>query len=51
MLWVTHANGEQVPLIDGGLFDWVAKLTSNRRAVYATTGMGAQLAAAAFRTR
>lgn len=51
MLWVTHTSGEQVPLIDGGLFDWVAKLTSNRRAVYATTGMGAQLAAAAFRTR
>jgi hypothetical protein len=51
MLWVTHESGEQVPLIDGGLFDWVAKLTSNRRAVYATTGMGAQLAAFAFRAR
>jgi hypothetical protein len=51
MFWVTHESGEQVPLIDGGLFDWVAKLTSNQRAVYVTTGMGAQLAAYAFRTR
>ncbi len=51
MFWVTHESGEQVPLIDGGLFDWVAKLTSNRRSVYVTTGMGAQLAAFAFRAR
>lgn len=51
MFWVTHESGELVPLIDGGLFDWVAKLTSNRRAVYVTTGMGAQLAAFAFRAR
>ncbi|HEY5948448.1 MAG TPA: hypothetical protein VIV40_23285 [Kofleriaceae bacterium] len=49
MLWVTHASGEQVPLIDGGLFDWVAKLTTNARNVYVTTGMGAQLVAYAFR--
>jgi hypothetical protein len=49
MLWVTHASGEQMPIIDGGLFDWVAKLTTNQRNVYVTTGMGAQLAAFAFR--
>ena len=49
MLWVTHASGEPIPLIDGGLFDWVARLTANRRNVYVTTGMGAQLVAYAFR--
>jgi hypothetical protein len=49
MLWVTHASGEEMPIIDGGLFDWVAKLTTNQRNVYVTTGMGAQLAAFAFR--
>jgi len=48
MLWVTHASGDEIPIIDGGLFDWVAKLTANRRNVYAATGMGAQLAAYAF---
>jgi hypothetical protein len=51
MLWVTPASGDQIPLIDGGLFDWVAKLTANRRAVYVTTGMGAQLVPFAFRAR
>ena len=49
MLWVTTASGEQVPLVDGGLFDWVATLTTNRRNVYVATGMGAQLVPVAFR--
>ena len=49
MLWVTAPSGDEVPLIDGGAFDWVAQLTSNRRYVYITTGAGAQLMAYAFR--
>jgi hypothetical protein len=49
MLWVTHQSGDEMPIIDGGLFDWVAKLTANQRNVYAASGMGAQLAAYAFR--
>jgi len=49
MIWVTAADGAQIPLIDGGTFDWVAKLTSNRRAVYVATGAGAQLMATLFR--
>lgn len=49
MLWVTNRDGEEVPIIDGGLFDWLAKLTSNERCVYVASGMGAQLAAVAFR--
>jgi len=49
MLWVTAPSGEEVPLVDGGAFDWVAQLTSNRRNVYITTGTGAQLMAVTFR--
>jgi hypothetical protein len=38
-----------IPLIDGGAFDWLSKLLSNRRLVYVASGMGSQLAAALFR--
>ena len=51
MLWVTHASGEPVPLGDGGLFDWVAKLTTNARNVYVASGIGAQLIPYAFTSR
>ncbi len=37
------SDGGEMPLIDGGAFDWVAKLTSNRRAVYVASGLGSQL--------
>jgi hypothetical protein len=42
-------DGIDIPLIDGGVFDWVAQLTSNRRAVYVASGLGSQLAALVFR--
>lgn len=42
-------EGIEVPLIDGGAFDWVAKLTSNRRAVYVASGLGSQLVPLMFR--
>jgi len=42
MIWVTAPDGDKVPLIDGGAFDWLARLTSNRRAVYVASGAGAQ---------
>jgi hypothetical protein len=48
-LWVTDRDGAEVPLIDGGAFDWLAKLTTNRRNVFVASGMGAQLAALRFR--
>lgn len=41
-------NGDELPLADGGAFDWVAKLTSNRKAVYVASGFGSQLAALLF---
>jgi hypothetical protein len=49
MLWVTTPAGDEVPLGDGGLFDWVATLTTNARNVYVASGLGAQLVAFAFR--
>ena len=47
-VWVTTPDGEELPLIDGGTFDWLAQLTSNRRAVYVATGVGAQIIALRF---
>jgi hypothetical protein len=49
-IWVTDRDGASVPLIEGGVFDWLARLTSNRRAVFVATGAGAQLMALRFRT-
>jgi hypothetical protein len=42
-------DGGAVPLIDGGAFDWVAKLLSNRKAVYVASAIGSQLIPLAFR--
>jgi len=48
MLWVTAPDGTEIPLGDGGAFDWLARLLSNRRAVYVASGLGAQLVAVRF---
>jgi hypothetical protein len=48
-VWVTAPDGSEVPLIDGGAFDWLAKLAANQRAVYIATGAGQQLIALRFR--
>jgi hypothetical protein len=44
-LWVHDRAGNELPLIDGGAFDWLARLSSNARHVFLASGMGAQLAA------
>lgn len=44
-------RGADIPLIDGGAFDWVGKLTSNRKLVFVASGMGSQLAAYIYRTQ
>jgi hypothetical protein len=49
MYWVTAQGGAELPLADGGAFDWLARLLSNRRAVYVASGLGAQLVAMGFR--
>lgn len=41
-------DGASVPLVDGGSFDWVGALVSNRRAVFVATGAGSQLIALRF---
>jgi hypothetical protein len=47
-IWVTAPDGTVNPLVDGGAFDWLAKIASNRRAVFVATGTGSQLIAARF---
>ncbi len=42
-------DGNSVPLIDGGAFDWLRKLTANDHMVMVGSGMGSQLAAFMFR--
>jgi hypothetical protein len=49
MLWVTDPDGNEVPLADGGCFDWLGRLTSNRRHVLVASGLGAQLVPLRFR--
>ena len=44
-------EGVRMPLIDGGAFDWVGHLTSNRRAVFVASGVGSQLVSLLFRQR
>jgi hypothetical protein len=43
------SDGTGKPLVDGGTFDWLAKLTANRRAVYVASGFGSQLVPLLFR--
>jgi hypothetical protein len=42
-------SGEQMPLIDGGCFDWLRKLTSNNKLAFVASGLGSQLAAHLYR--
>lgn len=49
MLAAGTPDGNAVPLIDGGAFDWLRTLTDNKRMVLVASGMGSQLAAMLFR--
>jgi hypothetical protein len=51
MISVGLGEGSEIPFVDGGAFDWVAKLTSNRRLVFVASGMGAQLIPTLFRAK
>ena len=48
MIFVRTPSGDDIPLIDGGAFDWVAKLGSNSRFVFVASGMGSQIVAYLF---
>jgi len=50
-IWVTAPDGAEMPLVDGGTFDWLARLTANRRAAYVASGTGGQLIALRFGRR
>lgn len=49
MLDAGMPDGNTVPLIDGGAFDWLRKLTDNDRMAFVASGMGSQLASLLFR--
>jgi hypothetical protein len=49
MIRVGSDQAGPIPLVDGGAFDWLARLTSNRRLVFVASGMGSQLAATLYR--
>lgn len=50
MLWITAPDGTEIPLGDGGVFDWLPQLTGNRRHVYVASGLGAQLISQVLRS-
>ena len=47
-IWVSAPDGTELPLADGGTFDWLSQLTSNRRAVFVGSGLGSQVIALRF---
>jgi hypothetical protein len=49
MISARNRQGEDIPLIDGGAFDWLAKLAANRKLVLVASAIGSQLAAHLFR--
>jgi hypothetical protein len=49
MISARAPDGEHMPLIDGGAFDWLRKLTSNDKLVFVASGLGSQLAAYLYR--
>jgi hypothetical protein len=51
MISARSSSGEQLPLIDGGAFDWLRKLCSNRKLVFVASGFGSQLAAYLYQRR
>lgn len=42
-LWVTAPDGEQLPLGDGGAFDWLGRIAANHRATFVASGLGTGL--------
>jgi hypothetical protein len=50
MISANSTRGEDIPLIDGGAFDWLHKLAANRKLVFVASAIGSQLAAYAYKT-
>lgn len=49
MISAHSAAGDDIPLIDGGAFDWLHKLAANRKLVFVASAIGSQLAAYLYR--
>ena len=45
MISAHSAAGDDIPLIDGGAFDWLHKLAANHKLVFVASAIGSQLAA------
>ena len=50
MISANSISGDDIPLIDGGAFDWLHKLAANHKLVLVASAIGSQLAAYAYRT-
>jgi hypothetical protein len=49
MIGAQSVTGHDIPLIDGGAFDWLHKLAANRKLVFVASALGSQLAAYQYR--
>jgi hypothetical protein len=49
MISAHSTAGDDIPLIDGGAFDWLHKLAANHKLVFVASAIGSQLAAYAYR--
>src|SRR6202522_1806513 len=49
MISARSREGEHMPLIDGGAFDWLRQLESNNKLVFVASALGSQLAAFLYR--
>ncbi len=49
MISAHTAAGDDIPLIDGGAFDWLHALAANRKLVFVASAIGSQLAAYLYR--
>jgi hypothetical protein len=49
MIGAHNRDGQEIPLIDGGAFDWLHKLAANHKLVFVASAIGSQLAAYAYR--
>jgi len=51
MLSSRSTKGDDIPLIDGGAFDWLTKLAANRKLVFVASAIGSQVAAYVYRLK
>lgn len=50
MISARSDSGDDIPLIDGGAFDWLTRLAANRKLAFVASAIGSQLVPHAFRS-